>query len=91
MAGTIASFATGSIGAIAVLGIFLSLIVTGNLHTNDSVRMYKQTIADLKETIKEKDKAIAAAGERADAAVKASELIANAMARAPERRGSHAP
>lgn len=84
-AGSLTSLITGGIGALGVLGIFLALILSDKLHTDGEFRRMAAANARKDETIAELTRAVDAAAERAGAAVRASELIADAFA-APTRR-----
>jgi hypothetical protein len=77
---------TGGIGAVAVLGIFFALLLTGKLHTDQEMERaddsYDRLAAalDLEKRAHEQTRqALTAAAARADAAVRASELIAGAL------------
>lgn len=83
---TITSLITGSIGAIAVLGVFLTLILAGKLATPGEMRRADETIDRLtkaldrsEEALGETRRALAEASARADAAVRSSEVIASAF------------
>lgn len=80
------SLLTGGVGAVAVLGIFLGLIVSGKLHTDaEMVRAdenFEREAAAYeaeKRAHAETRRALAEASARGDAAVRASELIAGAL------------
>lgn len=95
---TVTSLITNTVGAVAVLGIFLTLIVSGRLHTDAEVKRLEDVV-DREATALEREKqahdetrrALAAASERADAAIRASELVATALGEAKRRRSGHGP
>lgn len=83
---SITSLVTGSIGAIGVLGIFLTLILTGKLHTAGEMKRADQTIERQaraldkgEEALAETRRALTEASGRADAAVRATEVVARAF------------
>jgi membrane protein involved in colicin uptake len=82
---SLTSLLTGGISAMAVMAIFLTLILTGNLHTSAEFDRVDGALEQEKQAHAETRKALAEAAQRADAAVRASELIANAMTSAPGR------
>jgi hypothetical protein len=80
---SLASLITGGIGAIAVLGIFLSLIVAGKLLTRDA---HNEIIQGLRDTIADKDRqievlaqAVQRERERGDAGVLAAQITRDVM------------
>ena len=80
----------GGAGAIVVLALVAYFFFTGKLHSDSE---FKREIAHrelLEATIAEKNEALKTAGDRADAAVRASELIADAFTEARRRRGGRA-
>jgi hypothetical protein len=83
---SILSLITGGIGAIAVLGIVLTLIIGDNLHTDGEFKRLVEANAKKDEALEEAKRAIEAANARADAAVQAAEVIANALAGGGQRR-----
>ena len=58
---------------------FLTLLLAGKLHTDDEFSRMSDALDKEKEAHEETRRALSLAGERADAAVKASELIADAF------------
>lgn len=78
-AGSLVSLITGGAGAVAVLAVFLGLILSDKLHTSGEFRRMEQALQLEKEAHAETTRALAAAAERADAAVRASQLIADAF------------
>jgi hypothetical protein len=89
---------TGGAGAVAVLGIFLGLIVAGKLHTDEEMKRADQLAELRSEALKteqaahaETRRALADAAARADAAVRASEMIADAFSAASTGSGHHVP
>lgn len=87
---SIASLIGGGTGATAVLVIFLTLLLAGKLHTDDEFSRMSDALDKEKEAHEETRRALALAGERADAAVKASELIADAFSASSRRRARDA-
>ena len=90
---SIASLITGSIGAIGVLSIFLTLILAGKLHTPGEMRRADETINRLtsaldknEEALAETRRALAEASARADTSVRSSEVIASAFLAGQARR-----
>jgi hypothetical protein len=75
---SLTSLVTGGIGAIAVLGIFLTLIVTGRLIIKDShdevCEGYKAIIEDKDKQITDLTAALNRQQERADAGVLAARV-----------------
>lgn len=71
-----------------VAGVFCVLFVTGIIHSDRELRRETARCATLEAALKEKDAALAEANARADAAVRASELIADAFTEARRRRGT---
>jgi hypothetical protein len=82
---SLTSLLTGGISAMAVMAIFLTLILTGKLHTDGEFDRVSGALEQEKQAHTETRKALAEAAQRADAAVRASELIANAMTGASGR------
>lgn len=87
---SVASLLTGGVSAMAVMGIFLTLILSGNLHTAAEFDRQSAALDAERLAHAETRKALAEAAARADAAVRASELIASAMT-APVRRPDAVP
>ena len=88
---------SGSIGAITVLGIVLTLILSGKLHTDSEMRRADETIERMtraldksEEALAETRRALTEASARADAAIRSSEVIAGALRAAGGRRSGHA-
>jgi gas vesicle protein len=77
----------GGIGVVGVLAIMVTMLVSGRLRRQDEVTDLKAEVKDLKEIIKEKDRAIIAQTERADASVKTWERLADALVSSGPRRG----
>lgn len=80
----------GGVGAIAVLGIFLTLIMAGRLLTSGNhdevIDGYKQIIADKDKQLADKDKQISdlttaynRQSERADAGIMAAKVAADVV------------
>lgn len=93
MDSSILNLITGAAGGLVVLALVAWAFYAGKLHSDSEFqreverRSEVERRADLLEqTVKEKDKALDAAGGRADAAVRASELIADAFTEARRRR-----
>lgn len=78
-AGSVVSLISGGAGAIAVLTLFLTLILADKLHTDGEFHRMEQALQLEKQAHSETTRALIAAGERADAAVRASQLIADAF------------
>ena len=78
-AGSVVSLISGGAGAIAILTLFLTLILSDKLHTDGEFRRMEQALQLEKEARAEATRALTAASERADAAVRASQLIADAF------------
>lgn len=70
---------TGSTGVVGVLTIFITLIMVGKLHTDGEFERVLNALEKEREAHKETERALEAASERADAAVRASEVIADAF------------
>jgi hypothetical protein len=82
---------TGSTGVVGVLAIFITLILSGKLHTEGEFDRVAKALELEKEAHAETTRALAAASERADAAVRASELIAEAFSASSTRRKNVTP
>ena len=82
---------SGGVGAVTVLGIWLTLMITGKLHSDDEFQREAKALDKEKEAHEETRKALAEAAARADAAVRASELIASAFSSAAEQRKRRVP
>lgn len=83
---------TGGVGATTVLVSWLLSLLTGRMHTDAEferevkAREAAERRADvLERTVQEKDRALIEATSRADAAVRASEVIADAFSEAKGR------
>lgn len=85
-ADSIINLISGGTGALGAVVIFLALILASKLHTDQEFQREVNRGDKLEANIAEKDRTIVAMSERADAAVKASEVIANAFAAADSRR-----
>ena len=83
---TVTSLITGGAGAVVVLVVFLTLILSDKLHTDSEFQRLTEAGERKDQTITELTKALDAASERGDAAVRASELIANAFTSTGQRR-----
>lgn len=81
------SLVTGGAGALVVLALIAWAFYAGKLHSNPEFEREVQRRELLEATIAEKNAALKAASDRADAAVRASELIADAFTDARRRRG----
>ncbi len=77
------SLITGGAGAVTILVVFLSLILSDKLHTDGEFQRLTQAAERKDQTIAELTKALDAASARGDAAVRASELIAGAFSSTP--------
>ncbi len=82
------SLITGAGGAMGVMVIFLVLILSGKLHTDTDYQRVEKALEYEQQARAETAKALAAAAERANSAIRASELIADAFASSPRRRGN---
>ena len=76
-------------------GIIVVLFVTGHIHSDGELKReverreaVERRVGLLEQALEEKDKALAEANGRADAAVRASELVADAFTDARRRRTS---
>jgi hypothetical protein len=87
------SIITGGSGAIVVVVIWLTMIMSDKLHTDAEFRREAAALEKEKAAHDETRKALAEAAARADAAVRASELIADAFSSAGHepRRGRNVP
>lgn len=81
---------TGTAGALVVLALVAWAFYTGKLHSDKEFQREVRRGDTLQAAAAEKDKAITEAAARADAAVRASELIADAFTEARRRRGGRA-
>jgi hypothetical protein len=88
---SLTSLLTGGVSAMAVMAIFLTLILTGKLHTDGEFDREATALDREKAAHEETRKALAEASARADAAVRASEMIAGAFAAARAGEGGHVP
>jgi hypothetical protein len=84
---SLTSLLTGGISAMAVMAIFLTLILSGRLHTAGEFDRTDAALEREKQAHDETRKALTEAAGRADAAVRASELIADAFSSAPRKVG----
>lgn len=80
------SLLTGGVGAVATLVFFLSLILRGNLHTDGEFDRECAAHSRTQKALDDMTKAKEVADERADAAVRASSLVAEAFTSASQRR-----
>lgn len=85
------SLITGGVGSLGVVGIFLFLIISDKLHTDGEFQRLQNLLDKAENAHAETRRALAAAIERGDAAVRASEVIANAFASAGQGRGTSVP
>jgi hypothetical protein len=69
----------GGTGAVGVLSLWLTMILTGKLHTDGEFDRVLDALNIEKAAHAETRKALDASNARADAAVRASELIADAL------------
>jgi hypothetical protein len=69
-----------------VAGVFCCLFILGMVHSDRELKREAHRADTLEAALKEKDAALAEANARADAAVRASELIADAFSDARRRR-----
>jgi hypothetical protein len=81
------SIITGGTGAIVVMVVWLTMILSDKLHTDGEFSRVAEALQLEKTAHTETRKALEAAADRADAAVRSSELIADAFTAAAERRG----
>lgn len=81
---------TGTAGALVVLALVAWAFYSGHLHSDREFQREVKRGDTLEAAAAEKDKAITEAAARADAAVRASELIAGAFTEARRRRGGRA-
>jgi hypothetical protein len=88
---SLTSLLTGGISAMTVMGIFLTLILAGKLHPSGEFDRQSAALDQERQAHGETRKALAEAALRADAAVRASELIAGAMTAASGRRPDAVP
>jgi len=76
---SLVSLISGGSGALTVVVIWLTLILSGKMHTDTEFDREVARGDKLEEALKEKDRALEAAIARADTAVHASSLIAEAL------------
>ena len=79
---SLTSLLTGGVSAMAVMAIFLALILSGKLHTDSEFGREAAALDREKLAHDETRRALAEASARADAAVRAAELMADAFSRA---------
>jgi len=94
----IVSLATGGAGALLIVIIWITLLLNGKLHTDEE---FKREVArgdelvkrlDLRnQSIEELQKALITANARADSAVRSTEMMADALAAAGQRRSRAIP
>ncbi len=80
------SLITGGAGAVTVLVTWLLCLLSGKIHTDSEFDREVQRGDLLQRALNEKDEALKAANERATAAVRASELIADAFTEVKQRQ-----
>jgi len=85
------SLITGGAGALSIMGIWMTLMIMGKLHTDGEVTLLVDALNREKAAHDETKRALAAASDRADAAVRASELVSDAFASASQRRKRETP
>jgi hypothetical protein len=85
---SLTSLLTGGISAMAVMAIFLTLILSGKLHTSGEFDRTEGALTAEKQAHAETRKALTEAAARGDAAVRASELIADAFSSAGRKAGT---
>lgn len=73
---------TGGVSAMTVMVVFLTLILTGKIHTGAEFQREADALDREKQAHAETRRALAEAAARGDAAVRASELIAAAVGKA---------
>jgi hypothetical protein len=83
---SLTSLLTGGVSAMAVMAIFLTLILAGRLHTDSEFQREVNALDREKTAHEETRRALAEAATRAEAAVRASELIADAFSRSATRK-----
>lgn len=83
---SIVSLITGGASGLGVLVIVFALVLGDKLHTDSEFRRVLDANEKKDQTIAELTKAVDAASARADAAVRASELIADAFSAPKPRR-----
>lgn len=81
-------YVTGSAGALVVLAFVAWGFYTGKLHSDREFGREVKRADTLEQALKEGAQALADATKRADAAVRASELIADAFSEARSRRAT---
>lgn len=80
------SLLTGGVGAVTVLVVVLTLLISGNLHTDGEFKREVARGDRLEKALDDMTKAKEVSDERAGAAVHASALVAEAFTKAAERR-----
>jgi hypothetical protein len=80
------SLLTGGVGAITVLVVVLTLIISGNLHTDGEFEREVKRADRLEKALEDMTRAKEVSDERADTAVRASSLIAEAFTKAAQAR-----
>jgi Tfp pilus assembly protein PilN len=78
---SLTSILTGGVSAMAVMGIFLTLILTGKLHTDGEFQREAAALDREKQGHDQTRQALAEAAARADTAVRAAQMIADAFTR----------
>lgn len=84
------SLLTGGVGAVTTLVVFLTLIITGKLHTDGEFDREVARGARLEQALADMTRAKEVSDERADTAVRASSLIVEAFTSAAKRRRARA-
>lgn len=77
---------SGSGGALGVILVWLTLILAGKEHTNSEFERERERGDKLEEANEELQRALTAANARAEAAVRATEVIADAFRSRGSRR-----
>jgi hypothetical protein len=88
---SLTSLLTGGVSAMAVMAIFLTLILAGKLHTDGEFQREAQALDREKSAHEETRRALTEASARAETAVRASELIADAFSRSSKPRELEKP
>lgn len=86
MDSSVLALVQGGAGALIVLALVAYAFYSGKLHSDREFEREAKRADTLEAAMAEKDKALQEASARADAAVRASELIAGAFTEARRRR-----